>query len=218
MFFHKLNKQIEALDQQKALFDTEWEEGHGNLMKFYVKIIPLVMKAERCSIFIHDLAKQQIWLKCGTGVEEGGILLDRGQPSVVGRVIGSGEHLIVNDLETKSGAHKVIDKQTGFVTRSILCVPIKSLDGKHNMGAVQVLNKIDGTDFNDEDVRLVKELAHYLQFSIENNYFNVEATGILKAVRSLMSLVVSIFLWLVGLLALGIIIRVIWAGISHTLT
>jgi len=216
--FNKLNTRIEALDAQKQYFDLEWEEGHQNLLTFYVKIIPIVLNAERCSIFIHNPATREIWLKCGTGVNERDIRLKTETPSVVGTVIGTGAYQIINGLEKTSGVHKDIDKMTGFETHNVLCVPIKSLNGKENMGAVEVLNKKGDATFSEEDRKLVEELAHFLQFSIENIYFNVEATGVLKAMKSLLSTIVTVVIWGVGLTTIAIIGRILWVGIRYAVT
>lgn len=220
--FDKLSRQIEALDEQKQYFDLEWEEGHNNLLNFYVKIIPLAVNAERCSIFIHDPSTRQIWLKCGTGLAERDILVDRDAESVVGKVVDSGEYLIVDDMEKVGGVHLETDKKTGFVTHDILCVPIKSLDGKEVMGAVQVLNKNrrrqGDAKFSEDDMKLVEEMAHFLQFSIENIYFNIEATGALKAAKSFLSLITKFVLWVIGLTILAIVIRIVWVGIRYAVT
>ena len=215
--FNKLSRQIEALDEQKRYFDLEWEEGHQNLLNFYVKIIPIVLNAERCSIFIHNPATREIWLKCGTGLAERDIRLDRETPSVVGSVIETGKYQIINELEKKSGIHKVIDKMTGFETHNILCVPIKSLNGKENMGAVEVLNKIGDVNFTEDDRKMVEELAHFLQFSIENIYFNVEATGALKTMKSLLASIVTFALWFIGLTAIMVIGRILWVGMRYAM-
>ena len=216
--FNKLKTRIEALDAQKQYFDLEWEEGHQNLLTFYVKIIPIVLNAERCSIFIHNPATREIWLKCGTGVNERDIRLDTETPSVVGTVIGTGAYQIINGLDKKSGVHKDIDKMTGFETHNVLCVPIKSLNGKENMGAVEVLNKKGDATFSEEDRKMVEELAHFLQFSIENIYFNVEATGVLKAMKSLLSTIVTVVIWGVGLTTIAIIGRILWVGMRYAMT
>ena len=216
--FKKLNTRIEALDAQKQYFDLEWEEGHQNLLTFYVKIIPIVLNAERCSIFIHNPATREIWLKCGTGVNERDIRLDTETPSVVGTVIGTGAYQIINDLEKKSGVHKDIDKMTGFETHNVLCVPIKSLNGKENMGAVEVLNKKGDATFSEEDRKMVEELAHFLQFSIENIYFNVEATGVLKAMKSLLSTIATVVLWVAGLATIAVVGRILWVGMRYAMS
>ena len=217
--FKKINTRIEALHAQKQYFDLEWEAGHNNLLHFYVKIIPIVINAERCSIFIHDPASKEIWLKCGTGVDERGIRVNRDDVhSVVGDVITTGVYKVIDDMEKISGVHKEIDQRTGFKTRNILTVPIKSLDGKEIMGAVQALNKKGDAVFSEDDRKLVEEMAHFLQFSIENIYFNIEASGVLKAMKSLMSSVVTVVLWVIGLTALAIIGRIVWVGIRYAVT
>ena len=216
--FNKLKTRIEALDVQKQYFDLEWEAGHYNLLNFYVKIIPIVVNAERCSIFIHDPAAREIWLKCGTGVSERGIRVDRDNRSVVGEVISTGKYKIIDDMEKINGVHKELEQLTGFKTHNTLTVPIKSLDGKENMGAVQVLNKKGDAAFSENDRKLVEEMAHFLQFSIENIYFNVEATGVLKAIKSLLSTVVTVALWFLGLTIVAIIGRILWVGIRYAVT
>ncbi len=213
--FKKFRSQVAALDDQKRYFDLEWEEGQHNLLIFYVKIIPLVVNAERCSIFIHDPSTKEIWLKSGTGVTERQIRIGKGEESVVGGVIDTGEYSIVDGMEQKNGAHKKVDEETGFETHNILTVPINSLDGKEVMGAVQVLNKKNGVNFSDDDRKLVEEMAHYLQLSIENIFFNVQATGVLKGIKTFLSLVVTFVVWLIGLTALAIIGRIVWVGIMY---
>ena len=51
-----------------------------------------------------------------------------------------------------------IDRKTGYITRSLLCVPIKDPSGQV-IGVAQVINKLDGSDFDfaDEQVKLVKK-------------------------------------------------------------
>src|SRR3972149_11642041 len=126
------------------------------------------MNAERCGIFIFDPDKKIIWLKAGTGLQERGIQVTGEFDSVVGKVISSGQHIIVSGLDKEHGIHKQTDEITGFVTRDILCTPIKSLDGRRVMGAVQLLNKKDGKSFNDDDLSLITEMAHYLELTMEN--------------------------------------------------
>ena len=47
--------------------------------------------------------------------------------TVVGKVIDTGEHLIVSKLNDSNGFHARLGETTGFESRNILCVPIKSV-------------------------------------------------------------------------------------------
>lgn len=198
--FTTIKETIRILKQKKEHLDVDWEKEEYPLLNFYVKIMPLVLNAERCSIFIHDPEKSITWLKAGTGLEERDIEVTGEYETVVGNVISSGEYKIVSDLDReKQGIHKTVADVTGFVTRNILCIPIKSLDGKKITGAVQLLNKKDETTFTEADVNLLEEVAHYLQLTIENIYFNQEVTGALDSVFDLLEKL-SFVLITVGLL------------------
>lgn len=60
------------------------------------------------------------------------------------------------------------DEQTGFKTKSILCMPIKNAEGRV-MGVSQLINKKDGTPFtkNDENLFEVHVVYYVLQHEAE---------------------------------------------------
>ena len=213
--FNKFTRKIETLDKQTAYFEADWEEGHHALLDFYVKIMPVVVGAERCSIFIHDPEHKEIWLKSGTEVSEKEIEISIGADSIVGDVIATGKPEIVQDINQHNGIHKIIDDKTGFITRNILCVPLKSLDGKTITGAVELLNKKDGGVFNNKDQKLLEEMAHYLELTVETMYASTQATGVLKTIATSLSMVMTIVLWIVGLTIVAIIGRILWVGIRY---
>lgn len=139
------------------------------LLQFYVKIVEKLLDVERCSIFIKDAVHNKIWLKCGTGVTERQIEVDP-QDSVVGKVIAAGEPSLENDLHLKDGAHQSVAESTGFVTRNMLCVPVKSVHRAEMVGAIQAINKKPGEVFSNEDVATLQEIAFHLQTAIERAY------------------------------------------------
>jgi GAF domain-containing protein len=177
--FKDIKQQIKHLDEKKNYLNADFDATENRaLLDFYIKIMPKVLDAERCSIFIYDPDSMTIWLKGGTKVEERDIEVTGEYDSVVGNVITTGKYRIVSGLDEKSGVHKEMDERTGFKTRNILCIPIRSLDGKKVTGAVQILNK-KGGEFSDEDRTLLEEMAHFLQLTIENIFYNQESAVVL---------------------------------------
>ncbi|MBM2830720.1 MAG: hypothetical protein HW411_1510 [Gammaproteobacteria bacterium] len=208
--FATIKETIKILKQKRKYLDVDWGKEKHPLLNFYVKIMPVVLNAERCSIFIHDPDKSITWLKAGTGLVERDIEVTGEYESVVGKVIATGEHKIVTGLgRDKNGIHKQLADKTGFVTRDILCIPLKSLDGNKVTGAVQLLNKKDGTAFNDADVKLVEEVAHYLELTIENIYFNQEISGVLDTTFNLLEkityILIAAIILLIIFLSFGIV-------------
>lgn len=187
LMFNKIKAQIDNIKAERSYIDAEWDaEKDKALLSFYVKIMPKMLDAERCSIFIYDPESKTIWLKGGTEVKERDIEVTGEYDSVVGNVITTGKYRIVDRLNEKNGIHKEMDERTGFKTRNILCIPIWSLDGKKVVGAVQILNKKDGKAFNDEDRILLEEMAHFLELTIESIYMSQKTAGVLDAVFGLL--------------------------------
>ncbi len=165
--------------RQQALFEEFDPKRGSKLLDFYVRMTPRVLDAERCSVFIHDPQNRKVWLKTGTGVTERGIEVAVND-SIVGEVIASGKPVIASDLQSRSGAHKKVDAETGFVTREIICVPVRSKNRGEVTGAIQVLNKKGGGGFNAEDQAFLEEAGEHLQSIVDSVFLSQEAVGMTR--------------------------------------
>ena len=101
------------------------------------------MNAERCTIYIIEMVTDKICSMFGTGIQKKQIQPPR-KGSIAGKVISSGKSMINNDLERHQGYHTLMDTKTGFVTRSMICVPLVIDDESY--GAIQIVNKKHGVD------------------------------------------------------------------------
>jgi transcriptional regulator with GAF, ATPase, and Fis domain len=146
---------------------------HESLMKFYVDIIPKLLHAERCSIFIVESEDKVLWLKYGTGLKEKEIMPPV-EGTVVGKVISSGTCVIDNNIDSNSEYQQDLLASTGFLAHNILCAPIKSLTGGAATGAIQVLNKKEDKQFTGDDGKILQEVAHYLSIALESFVINEE--------------------------------------------
>lgn len=175
--FSKLRTQLKQLKAKRDALERAYYPASGNsLLPFYARIMTKATECERCSIFILDPERSVVWLKTGTGVEEHGIEVSLDN-SVVGQAIDSGDTVVVSNLEIRSGAHKEVDKTTGFVSRNILCVPIFSPTRDEVTGAFQLLNKKNNQEFNDDDISLAKEIALHLQKETDSIFLDQEIFG-----------------------------------------
>jgi adenylate cyclase len=155
--------------------------GDDPLLDFYVKVTAKVLECERCSIFIRDRPTGKVFLKSGTGLKERDIVVDV-DTSVVGKVIETGEPVMMERMHEREGTHRAVDAKTGFTTRNILCIPVYSLNSARVVGAVQVLNKKDDTPFDEDDQAVLTELARFLELSLETALANQQAQ---RAMRDL---------------------------------
>jgi signal transduction histidine kinase len=124
---------------------------------------PRVVGAERCSIFIYEERTQELVLELPGEQRTYRMPADRG---IAGWVFTHGVGQIVNDVEQDSRWYDAIGREADFVTRSILCVPMKIND--RTIGAVQLVNKADGRNFTEQDMQLLTTLAAQAAIAIEN--------------------------------------------------
>jgi signal transduction histidine kinase len=124
---------------------------------------PRVVGAERCSIFILDAARNELVLEITGEQRTFRMPADRG---IAGWVVTHGVGQIVNDVAEDSRWYDAIGREAEFVTRSILCVPMRLKD--RTVGAMQLLNKVDGQGFTEQDMQLLTTLAAQAAIAIEN--------------------------------------------------
>ena len=84
---------------------------------------------------------------------------------LVGQVVATLEPVMVNDAAHDARFSPHIDLIRGFVTRNILVTPLIVKD--RAVGAIEVINKIDGP-FNNDDLELLQFLAASVAVAVEN--------------------------------------------------
>ncbi len=88
---------------------------------------------------------------------------------VVGQVVQSGVGDLVADAQLDPRWSGRVDAETGFVTRSIVSAPLPGRTGR--IGCLQLINKVDGTLFDDGDLELLTALGTQAALVIENANF-----------------------------------------------
>ena len=112
--------------------------------------------AERGSLFLHDSQTGELYSRVAQGRFNRDIRIPSSK-GVAGNVFTTGIGTIIEDAYKSDLFDSSNDEQTGFKTRNILCVPIKTVRGEI-IGVIQVLNRRDG-DFAREDLELLEEMA-----------------------------------------------------------
>jgi serine phosphatase RsbU (regulator of sigma subunit) len=125
--------------------------------------------ADRCSIWLVDSKNNRLWTKVAHGVRELHIPIGQG---LVGACVAKNEAILVNDTSCDDRFLKSVDKESGYVTKSILTLPLHGMDGKP-MGALQVLNKPGG--FSQDDVDLLGLCSGYSASTLETQRLRKEA-------------------------------------------
>jgi adenylate cyclase len=124
-----------------------------------------VINAEQGSVFLNDARTGELYTRVTVGkiTREIRMLNHLG---VAGHVFTSNRGLIVRDAYADERFNPEIDKKTGYVTRSILCVPLRTLKG-HVIGVAELLNKKEG-EFTEEDRDLLEALTRQAAVALES--------------------------------------------------
>jgi len=76
---------------------------------------------------------------------------------IAGWVAKNGRAVIIPNVRADPRFSTAVDRDFGFNTRSLLCVPITL--GNRTMGVLQAVNKSDGEEFNRADLNLLGVVA-----------------------------------------------------------
>lgn len=90
------------------------------------------------------------------GTDMSGHYLTLGE-GIAGKVIEDGEAIMISDCQKDTRWSGKVDKASGFVTKSMMCVPLAA-DGL-TFGCIQIMNKTDGTLFDEKDLSFEKKMA-----------------------------------------------------------
>ena len=135
------------------------------LLKVIAEETKIAIQADRCTVFMYDKEKNELWSKVALGMDSQEIRFpaDRG---LAGYVVKTGEPLNIPDAYNDSRFNPDIDKETGYRTKTILCMPIKN-NNKEIIGAFQVLNKLNGV-FTKGDEDLLAAIGGSASIALEN--------------------------------------------------
>lgn len=89
---------------------------------------------------------------------------------IVGRIMETGRSIIVTDVARDDHFCPVIDESTGFQTRSIIGVPLKTDD--KIFGVIELVNKITGENFTAMELTVLEAIAEYAAIAIERCYYH----------------------------------------------
>ncbi len=123
-----------------------------------------VMDSDRCTLFLYDPRTDELWSKVALGMRGQVIRIPCGT-GVAGHCFQTGKTINLADAYTDPRFNKEVDRNTGYLTRSLFCAPIHNRDGKR-LGVIQLLNKKDGV-FSTDDEGFLEIFANHASIFIE---------------------------------------------------
>jgi len=124
-----------------------------------------LVKAGRGTLYLIDEEKRQLWSHVETGSGSVEIRLALGE-GIAGHVARTGEVVNLTDAYSDPRFNPDIDRASGFVSRTMLCTPLRNRKGKI-IGVLQLLNKSRGS-FDAGDEAYIEALSVHAASAIEN--------------------------------------------------
>ena len=130
--------------------------------------------AEGLSLLLHDRERDELVFAATETLREHALLqpsLMEGQRLRVGQGIAGWvarhrEPVRLDDASADPRHYAELDERTGLTPRSMMCVPVLHRDTL--LGVIQIINKLDGSAFTDDELRLVRALADHAAIAIAN--------------------------------------------------
>lgn len=135
------------------------------LLSNIVSVATEITNADRGTLYLIDKDKNELWslVVVGNNVKEIRLRVGEG---LAGYVAQSGETLNIKDVQSDPRFNKDFDRNSGYITKNMICFPIKN-----NMGAIigvlQLLNNKNG-EFSKRDELFLAALSIHSAIALQN--------------------------------------------------
>lgn len=159
-------------------------------------LVPMIMTracqllhTERCSLFLVDNEKKELITRFQGGLNKSiRIPMSRG---IVGYTVTTGNIVNIPDAYADPRFDQSVDKKTGYHTRNLVTVPIFN-NRNDIVGVTEMINKIDGDCFDDEDLKMVVAFNVFCGISLDNARLYQASLDLTRQLRSFVDLSASL--------------------------
>ena len=157
------------------------------ILVIILKRLNQLIRAKNWTIFLLDPQTRKLHFEVVMGLDKtslGDMQIRLGE-GIAGTVALTGEPMLVPDVHKDPRFSGRVDHVTGFVTRSLICLPLK-LRGSI-VGVLEVVNPEDPSLFRPDSMPVLSILADYVAIAINNarNYEKIESLSITDEVTGL---------------------------------
>jgi sigma-B regulation protein RsbU (phosphoserine phosphatase) len=157
----KLEQLIEAAKRLNSTLNLD------ELLDIILDMALEIVHGDRGTVYVLDEGTNELWTRIARGLDGGRITIRLAVgKGIAGYVAATGDTINIPDAYLDPRFNPEYDRQTGYRTRSILCMPMKTNNGKI-IGVFQLLNKQKG-EFTDSDVAIINALSIHAALAIEN--------------------------------------------------
>lgn len=122
-----------------------------------------MVNADRCSIFLYDPERDELFTYYAHGVDRIVIPANKG---IAGKCFQTGRIINLEDAYKDPDFNRETDAIYNYRTKSLLAVPLRTAQGKI-IGVFEALNKIGSPKFTREDILVIESICLYSASIIE---------------------------------------------------
>ena len=146
--------------------------GLDDILQAILTLITTQLDCERATAFLNDRRTGKLHARQMSGSQHVEIVLEKGV-GLAGYVAETGESLLINDVGSDTRFDPSTDKRTGFITRNMLCVPLRKPESTP-LGSLQAINRVDG-EFSGADLAYLESFASLAAVAVEREQLAQEA-------------------------------------------
>jgi len=146
--------------------------GLDDILQAILELIKTQLDCERATAFLRDKRTGKLHARQMSGSQHVEIVLEKGV-GVAGYVAEQGESVLINDVNADPRFDPSTDRRTGFVTRNMLCVPLRNPEGEL-MGSLQAINRRGG-EFSGIELSYLESFAALAAVAVEREQLAQEA-------------------------------------------
>jgi adenylate cyclase len=156
----RLGGKRERLEDINILLDVarrvSGTETLDEILEELVEMTSRALGCDRSSFFLHDVGTGELYSRVAQGIRRREIRM-LSNDGIIGAAFQTGNSIIVDDAYADPRFNPTIDQETGYVTKTILCVPLRTAKGDV-IGVAQALNKADGR-FTEREQALLEGIV-----------------------------------------------------------
>jgi sigma-B regulation protein RsbU (phosphoserine phosphatase) len=156
-------RRLEALINASKILNSTLDL--DKLLKIILELATTNLKAARGTIYLIDEETNELWSKVLKGKELVRIRLPIGT-GIAGHVAKTGKTVNLRNAWKDKRFFSGFDLRTGFLTKTMLCMPMRDRKGKI-IGVFQILNKKGGA-FDKQDEYFLEAFSDHAALAIEN--------------------------------------------------
>ncbi|HWU40920.1 MAG TPA: ATP-binding protein [Candidatus Acidoferrum sp.] len=142
------------------------ETDFDRLLQLIMEETTRAMEADRSTLFLVDRERGELWSRVALGLQEKKEIRFKAHLGISGHVATTGELLNIPEAYDDPRFNQEVDRQTGYRTKTILCMPVRNKEGRI-VGVLQVLNKRVGP-FSPADEEMLDALSAQAAIALEN--------------------------------------------------